>query len=137
MSSFKASANANTTVSGLPAIKISQIRSSSSREPMNATAATKSLFVTVGSTRFNDLIETVMSKSFFSAIISQNFKHLTIQHGSSHVNLNSLGSTNELTIDVYDYKKDIAEDLKNADLVICHAGKMYSVVVEWIQSPGL
>ncbi|KRZ71162.1 Intersectin-1 [Trichinella papuae] len=80
------------------------------------------LFVTVGSTEFDDLIATVTSDSVLSALKSIGVGEIRLQIGRGrHESLSDLQIT-EPSIDFYRYKNSLAEDLKWADLVISHAG---------------
>lgn len=91
----------------------------------------KSLFVTVGSTKFEDLINTVLTKEVLNALKTHNFTHLTLQIGSgAHLeaipdlfDTASVEFTLEsIKIKAYRYKSSIKEDMEEADLVISHAG---------------
>ncbi|KRX88441.1 UDP-N-acetylglucosamine transferase subunit ALG13 -like protein [Trichinella pseudospiralis] len=80
------------------------------------------LFVTVGSTEFDDLIATVTSDSVLSALKSIGVGEIRLQIGRGrHESVSALQIT-EPSIDFYRYKNSLAEDLKWADLVISHAG---------------
>lgn len=77
------------------------------------------IFVTEGSTRFDKLIDQVLSSKFLSRAHESGFKRLIIQAGNSIVP-NYIA--HDLEIDIYKYKNDISHDAKNAKLVISHAG---------------
>ncbi|XP_038848914.1 UDP-N-acetylglucosamine transferase subunit ALG13 homolog isoform X2 [Salvelinus namaycush] len=80
----------------------------------------KRVFVTVGTTRFDDLIELVTSPEAVqvSMICVQ---HLVLQVGRSSIFPDS-DSCHKLTLEAFKFKDSTAEDVKCADLVISHAG---------------
>ena len=89
----------------------------------------KILFVTVGSTGFDKLIETVLSNESLEILRSKGFNKLIVQYGKSKNTFqNSLlknrenNSKDEFQIIGYDYKPSIHHDMKNANLIICHSG---------------
>lgn len=77
------------------------------------------IFVTVGSTKFDKLINRVLSPEFLHKIHQSGFKKLIVQAGNSIVP--NLAST-DLQIEIYKYKNDISLDAQSANLVISHAG---------------
>ncbi|KRZ52366.1 Intersectin-1 [Trichinella nativa] len=80
------------------------------------------LFVTVGSTEFDNLIAAVTSDSVLSALKSIGVGEIRLQIGRGrHESVSNLQIT-EPSIVFYRYKNSLAEDLKWADLVISHAG---------------
>lgn len=93
----------------------------------------KILFVTVGSTKFERLINRILDEDILALLKKFNFKKLILQIGNGihqDENLNfpidfkqekqffKLG----LEITAYRYKSSIRNDLLSADLVISHAG---------------
>lgn len=92
------------------------------------------LFVTVGSTRFDALINEIITN--LNKIEQLGFTRLIIQAGKSAYNEDYLLSYNQekkdkrkknsnehsLEIDIYDYKNSILDDIKEADVVVGHAG---------------
>ena len=79
----------------------------------------KLLFVTVGSTMFADLTSKVLSPEFIKLLHELNFTHLRIQAGSTPV---APVSNDLINIHVYSYKSSIIEDMKDAFMIISHAG---------------
>ncbi|KAI8616552.1 glycosyl transferase, partial [Chytriomyces sp. MP71] len=77
------------------------------------------LFVTVGTTRFDALVAAVTNPEFVESLRGLGFTHVTIQHGSSPVNLLSISDIN---VELFDYAPSIASYLERADAVITHAG---------------
>lgn len=100
----------------------------------------KTLFVTVGSTKFEPLIEQVLSTQTLERLRKFGFRKAILQIGSGHhqhylehcVVESSTNATNNDTvirfvkdgieINAYRYKKSLRDDLNSADLVISHAG---------------
>ena len=101
----------------------------------------KTLFVTVGSTKFENLINTVLNRDTLKLLAAYSFKRIILQVGNGvHVddtlfdfkqeNSNFKGGPEEIVkcrkenVDIiaYRYKKSIREDVLNADLIISHAG---------------
>lgn len=84
--------------------------------------------VTVGSTGFDDLVDSAISSEFLSKLYDIGYQHLTIQYGSSesiyHDRIARLDLTSGRTpvVEGYRYKSDIKQDMIQADLIISHAG---------------
>lgn len=78
-----------------------------------------SLFVTVGSTRFDELVDRVLKVEFLKHAQNLNYKKLIIQAGKSNI---PEYTTAGLDIDIYSFKSDISIDAEKADLVISHGG---------------
>ncbi|KAF9320914.1 N-acetylglucosaminyldiphosphodolichol N-acetylglucosaminyltransferase catalytic subunit alg13, partial [Podila minutissima] len=89
-----------------------------------ASSPPRRVFVTVGSTRFDKLVSAASSDSLLSILHALNYTHLTIQHGQSpKPALSESGSNaNRITVDTYQYKPSLREDMDQADLIISHAG---------------
>ena len=84
----------------------------------------KRVFVTVGTTRFDHLIETVLGirgQRLQLSLAAKGYTHLIVQSGKSPVDSTDL-SASRLIVDQYDYKRTIKEDITSDDLVISHAG---------------
>ncbi|KAK4517730.1 uncharacterized protein ATC70_001072 [Mucor velutinosus] len=84
-----------------------------------------SLFVTVGSTGFDDLIHQTTGSDFLNALSEAGIRKVVYQFGSSEqVFAKNLQSYNGkiLDLDGYKYKASIAEDMEQADVIISHAG---------------
>ncbi|ELV11080.1 UDP-N-acetylglucosamine transferase subunit ALG13 like protein [Tupaia chinensis] len=83
----------------------------------------KCVFVTVGTTSFDDLIACVSVHDSLQIIKSLGYDRLTLQIGRGTVAPEPFSTdTESFTLDVYRYKDSLKEDLQNADLVISHAG---------------
>jgi len=79
-----------------------------------------SVFVTVGTTLFEDLVEEVSSKACLQALHRKGYSRLLVQHGKGKDVANKVDEN--ISISSYDFKSTIQEDINNADLVISHAG---------------
>lgn len=110
---------------------------------------TKTVFVTVGTTLFEDLIQSVTDPLFLKQIASHGYNRLIVQYGkgktpqirNSHHDQNDgnqkiitlqegqMKGTYELSDnstmiewEIYRFKSSLQEDMQNADLIISHAG---------------
>ncbi|XP_074691052.1 UDP-N-acetylglucosamine transferase subunit ALG13 [Strix aluco] len=86
-----------------------------------AVAAMKSVFVTVGTTSFDDLIATVCSPAALEVLRSRGYEKLVLQVGRGALEPALRGSS-ALAVEAFRFKDSLAEDLWRADLVISHAG---------------
>lgn len=77
------------------------------------------VFVTVGTTKFPQLVSAILSPDILSLLYSQGYSSLTIQAGNTSV---QSPTDSPLDIQIFDYKPSLAENISNADLVISHAG---------------
>ena len=101
----------------------------------------KNVFVTVGTTRFDDLLSALLSDQVLEVrIIMEKFGHrityfilqslnrlgcqeLVIQAGRSKIPIHS----GTICVSTYEYKESIAEDISSADLVIGHSGTWLNI----------
>ncbi|KAI8324113.1 N-acetylglucosaminyldiphosphodolichol N-acetylglucosaminyltransferase Alg13 [Martensiomyces pterosporus] len=84
-----------------------------------------SVYVTVGSTGFDDLVRAVSSKEFLRSLASRGFRRLTVQYGSSEQAFSppqTQTDTFGVAIESFDYTSTPLRFVDQADLVICHAG---------------
>ncbi|KAJ8407173.1 hypothetical protein AAFF_G00288490 [Aldrovandia affinis] len=81
----------------------------------------KTVFVTVGTTSFDELIECVTSEEATQVLSALGYEKLVLQVGRGSV-VPDAGSFAGLQVDVFRFKGSIAEDMRDADLVISHAG---------------
>ncbi|KAM9269528.1 UDP-N-acetylglucosamine transferase subunit ALG13-like [Cariama cristata] len=81
----------------------------------------KSVFVTVGTTSFDDLIATVCSPAALQVLRSRGYGKLALQVGRGALKPALQGSP-ALAVETFRFKDSLAEDLGRADLVISHAG---------------
>ncbi|XP_003467615.1 putative bifunctional UDP-N-acetylglucosamine transferase and deubiquitinase ALG13 isoform X4 [Cavia porcellus] len=81
----------------------------------------KRVFVTVGTTSFDELITRVSAEETLHIFKSLGYSRLTLQIGRGTV-VPEPFSAECFTLEVYRYKDSLQEDLQRADLVISHAG---------------
>lgn len=84
----------------------------------------KCMFVTVGTTQFDELIDRVSEDSFLDWIVAQNYGSLIIQYGrGSKPSISPARLHNQkLDIELYDFKPSLEADMKAADTIVSHAG---------------
>lgn len=80
---------------------------------------TSKVFVTVGTTTFDQLIATTTSPTFQEELISRGFTHITAQIGRYP---DLITPVTGMTIRHFDYSLSIQAEIESADLVIAHAG---------------
>ncbi|KIY52469.1 hypothetical protein FISHEDRAFT_35130 [Fistulina hepatica ATCC 64428] len=79
------------------------------------------VFVTVGSTKFDALITVVSSPIFHEVLQELGYTHLHVQHGTSIPQ--EIPEPSSLSnVSYYAYKPSLQEEYELADLVISHAG---------------
>src|ERR1700677_4084344 len=86
------------------------------------------VLVTVGSTRFDALVETALSQPVLNALSQKGYSDIVVQCGNSRVD--ELGTTDVegivhkygLDVKVWRFKPSLDEEYNAADLVIGHAG---------------
>ncbi|XP_041846761.1 UDP-N-acetylglucosamine transferase subunit ALG13 homolog [Melanotaenia boesemani] len=81
----------------------------------------KTVFVTVGTTSFDELIKSVTSSEAAQELKARGYERLVLQVGRGSF-LPDDDSCPQLRLEVFRFKDSIAEDMKKADLVISHAG---------------
>ncbi|XP_041111995.1 UDP-N-acetylglucosamine transferase subunit ALG13 homolog isoform X1 [Polyodon spathula] len=81
----------------------------------------KSVFVTVGTTSFDELISCVTSEDVILALRELGYGRLVLQIGRGTVQPVPYSSA-QFTLEVFRYKDSITEEIRTADLVISHAG---------------
>ena len=81
----------------------------------------KTVFVTVGTTVFEALVEGVLTNQALDWMVSNGFERLVIQYGKG-TKPELSGCNHSLAIDVYDFKPNLQEDMRRADLILSHAG---------------
>ena len=88
----------------------------------------RSIFVTVGTTQFDALIEAISDPRFHAHISRTDgcgaYTSLTVQYGRGSVipfaRVN--GNDTALCCDAYQFKPSLRQDMEDADLIISHAG---------------
>jgi beta-1,4-N-acetylglucosaminyltransferase len=87
-------------------------------------------FVTVGSTKFDSLVNKIISSEILDAFYQAGFSYLTIQAGNTDLPLEwapvDVGvvqrNVKGLDVELWRFKADITGDILAADLIISHAG---------------
>lgn len=81
----------------------------------------KTVFVTVGTTSFDELIVNVTSSEAAQALKSRGYERLVLQVGRGSF-LPDAESCPHIRLEAFRFKDSIADDMEQADLVISHAG---------------
>lgn len=81
----------------------------------------KTVFVTVGTTSFDELIETIIRSEAVEALKSRGYEKLILQVGRGTI-LPSPDNCPQITLETFRFKDSIAEDISGAHLIISHAG---------------
>jgi beta-1,4-N-acetylglucosaminyltransferase len=88
-------------------------------------------FVTVGSTRFDGLVQRALSEVVFDSLCSKGYTHLVVQCGHSDFDTSRFTRAGDAwtrrpegggLVEVWRFKPTLLEEYKRADLVISHAG---------------
>lgn len=93
----------------------------------------KRVFVTVGSTKFDALIQQALTDALLQTFCDNGFTDLVIQAGNSVlpaswtlVGEQIRREIGGLTVTVWKFKGSLTEDIERADLVVSHAGAWLS-----------
>lgn len=84
----------------------------------------RNIFLTVGTTEFDDLIVTLDNSSFVDALIAIGCKQLTVQigRGTAPGTLPRVCEEKGIQCVCYRFKPDLMDDMQRADLIISHCG---------------
>lgn len=90
-------------------------------------------FVTVGSTRFDALVQAALSEQVLSALKQKGYTDLVLQCGDSDFDLGQALSREQtrrtaihgLEVEIWRFQPSLQETFERSDLVISHAGKNY------------
>jgi beta-1,4-N-acetylglucosaminyltransferase len=83
----------------------------------------KTVFVTVGSTKFPELIESVLSSKTIEILLELGFTQISVQYGTDQqLFLIQTQQQTKLSIKGFDYSPSIEKEMQQADLIISHAG---------------
>jgi beta-1,4-N-acetylglucosaminyltransferase len=82
----------------------------------------RTIFVTVGTTLFEALIEAVITEDALKWMANNGYANLIIQYGKGKRPTLPAASTAKLQVEIYDFKPNLSDDMKRADLIIGHAG---------------
>jgi beta-1,4-N-acetylglucosaminyltransferase len=91
----------------------------------------KRAFVTVGSTRFPGLIKAVLTDECIRVLVELGYSELRVQYGSDISLFREGGQPRSggISLTGFDYSPSIDKEMREADLVISHAGTKLSVKV--------
>ncbi|CAG9787631.1 unnamed protein product [Diatraea saccharalis] len=78
-------------------------------------------FITVGTTKFDLLVDTIMTPLVLNSLKKMGCKVVTFQIGNSNFQP-GIYDKEGIQINVYRFKDSILDDINSADLVISHAG---------------
>ncbi|EDV28959.1 UDP-N-acetylglucosamine transferase subunit ALG13-like protein [Trichoplax sp. H2] len=81
----------------------------------------KVVFVTVGTTSFDDLIKTISSDECCKILESRGYTKLLLQIGCGNFEP-KFNTTNKLQLEYYRYKPSLNDDMMNADVILSHGG---------------
>lgn len=90
------------------------------------------VFVTVGTTDFNDLIVTLGMERFVSYLAHHSCQRLIIQYGRGNElseNVKIYCERYGIELETYRFKDSLDKDMEAADLIICHAGRGVSLIL--------
>ncbi|XP_053979132.1 UDP-N-acetylglucosamine transferase subunit ALG13 homolog [Hylaeus anthracinus] len=82
----------------------------------------KNVFVTVGTTKFDELIKTVLTTEILEALSLKAYNKLILQIGKTSLVPNCVPRCGFVAIEYFTLSSNILEYVKAADLVISHAG---------------
>nr|CAH0110529.1 unnamed protein product [Daphnia galeata] len=80
----------------------------------------KNVFVTVGSTQFDELVTQVLHPNTLEILEDEGFTHLIVQIGRGVEP--TIPNSRRIKISCYHFKESISSDLEEASLIISHAG---------------
>jgi beta-1,4-N-acetylglucosaminyltransferase len=98
------------------------------------------VFVTVGSTKFDALVQAAISEPVLAALRNKRYTQVVLQRGNSDLATDGDGSGQDpltirkdgMEVETWKFKPSIQNDIERADLVISHAGEHPSTKSVWI-----
>lgn len=92
------------------------------------------IFVTVGTTEFNELVSILDTEDFIRFIANRGCQSLTLQVGRGDIpcHIESLCAKYHISYEWYRFKDNINEDILKSSLIISHAGA--GTIVECLES---
>lgn len=81
----------------------------------------KTVFVTVGTTSFDELIKSIISQEAVEALKSHGYEKLVLQVGRGTI-IPCPETCPQIKLETFRFKESIAEDMRRAHLIISHAG---------------
>ena len=108
--------------------------------PPSTSAGRTHVFVTVGSTRFDALVQRVLSEPVQNALWKKGYRTMDVQCGSSDLDITQLIELADghwrlpgaLETNVWRFKPTLSEDYGRAGLIISHAGRSPSPRASWM-----
>lgn len=83
------------------------------------------IIITVGTTKFNELIEEITKKSFLKILKKKGYNELTVQYGNSILDIKLLEKTClflGIKVSHYKRKENFISEIESSDTVLSHAG---------------
>lgn len=96
------------------------------------------IFVTVGTTKFPELVELLLTDKldeFVKQLVEWRTTRVIIQKGNTHLSTPKSFVREGIMFGVYDYKPSLAEDMEWADLIIAHAGAGTAIEAMELKKP--
>jgi len=91
------------------------------------------VFVTVGSTRFDALVQAVLSEEVLDILQKKGYSQIVLQRGDSTLGKGDGTTTldkSDIEVETWTFKPSIEMDIRRANLVISHAG--HRVILEFM-----
>jgi beta-1,4-N-acetylglucosaminyltransferase len=98
-------------------------------DALNFMSQRKTVFVTVGTTLFEDLVDAMCCAETLPHLENAGFTDLVVQHGKGLPPQNCSGTS--LHCRYYDFQPSLSDDMAKADLIVSHAGA--GTIMEAIQ----
>jgi beta-1,4-N-acetylglucosaminyltransferase len=93
-----------------------------SNKQLESKMGKRAIFVTVGTTRFDLLIEMITQPSALDWMKSNGYTDLIIQYGKGNEPIIPENTAAPLKCQTYSFQSSLEKDMKEADLIISHAG---------------
>ena len=90
----------------------------------------RTVFVTVGTTKFDDLVKAITTCGVLDVLVEKGYTKLLIQTGRGTYSVDNVLET-DIIVETYDYKKSIRGDIEDAALVVSHAGAGRQCFIIW------
>ena len=88
----------------------------------------KSVFVTVGTTLFEALIQKMDEPDILNALVEAGYTKIMFQTGKGKYAPTNCKSIKGLEYEIFDYKPSLIDVLKSADLIVSHGGKISGII---------
>ena len=82
----------------------------------------KAVFVTVGTTRFDELVQAATSEVAIRWMVSEGYTSLTVQYGTGGAPKVDSLSKYPISVQTYSFLPSLELDMRQADLILSHAG---------------